>query len=37
MVKFTINNRAVEVEEGATVLQAAQALNIKIPTPLRRL
>ena len=32
MVKFTINNRPVEVEPGTTVLQAAQALGIKIPT-----
>ncbi len=32
MVKFTINSRAVEAEEGTTVLQAAQSLGIKIPT-----
>ena len=32
MVKFTINNRAVQVEEGTTILEAAQTLGIKIPT-----
>jgi heterodisulfide reductase subunit A len=32
MVNLTINNQAIQVEEGATVLQAAQALGIKIPT-----
>ncbi len=32
MVKFTINGRAVEAEEGTTVLEAAQVLGIKIPT-----
>ncbi|MEE9315886.1 MAG: 2Fe-2S iron-sulfur cluster-binding protein [bacterium] len=32
MVKLTINNREVEVEEGATVLQAARKLGIEIPT-----
>ncbi|MHC4526854.1 MAG: 2Fe-2S iron-sulfur cluster-binding protein, partial [Planctomycetota bacterium] len=32
MVKLTINDRAIEVEEGTTVLQGAQALGIKIPT-----
>jgi len=32
MVRLTINNREVEVEEGATVLQAARSLGIEIPT-----
>ena len=32
MVKFTINGRAVEVEEGTTILEAAQSLGVKIPT-----
>ncbi|MBM4036011.1 MAG: 2Fe-2S iron-sulfur cluster binding domain-containing protein, partial [Planctomycetes bacterium] len=32
MVTLTINGRPVQVEEGATVLQAAQALGMKIPT-----
>ncbi len=32
MVKLTINARTIEVEEGTTVLQAAQTLGIKIPT-----
>jgi NADH dehydrogenase/NADH:ubiquinone oxidoreductase subunit G len=32
MVKLTINNREVEIEEGATVLQAARRLGIEIPT-----
>ena len=32
MVKLTINNRQIEVEEGTTVLEAAEALGIKIPT-----
>ncbi len=32
MVNLTINNQAIQVEEDATVLQAAQALGIKIPT-----
>lgn len=31
-VTVTINNRAVEVEEGATILEAAKLLNINIPT-----
>jgi heterodisulfide reductase subunit A len=32
MVNLTINDRPIEVEEGTTVLQAAQTLGIKIPT-----
>ncbi|HDZ22016.1 hypothetical protein LCGC14_0015070 [marine sediment metagenome] len=32
MVTFTINNRSVEVEQGTTVLQAAQDMGVKIPT-----
>ena len=32
MVKLTINDKPIEVEEGTTVLEAAQALSIKIPT-----
>jgi heterodisulfide reductase subunit A len=31
-VKLTINDTLVEVEEGTTVLEAAEALGIKIPT-----
>ncbi len=31
-VKFTIDGRSVEVEQGTTVLEAAQNLGIKIPT-----
>ncbi|MCL2298754.1 MAG: NADH-dependent [FeFe] hydrogenase, group A6 [Firmicutes bacterium] len=32
MPKLTIDGQAVEVREGATILEAAQQLNIKIPT-----
>ncbi len=32
MVNLTINDRPVEVEEGTTVLQAAEMLGIEIPT-----
>ncbi len=32
MVNLFINNQPVEVEDGATVLEAAQVLGIKIPT-----
>ena len=32
MIKLTIDNTPVEVEEGTTVLQAAAALGIEIPT-----
>ena len=32
MVKLTINNQPVEVKEGTTILEAAETLNIKIPT-----
>ena len=32
MITLTIDNRKVEVEEGSTVLQAAEKLGIKIPT-----
>jgi NADH-quinone oxidoreductase subunit G len=31
-VRVTINHRAVEVEEGSTILEAAKLLNINIPT-----
>lgn len=32
LVTLTINNKQVQVEEGATILEAAKKLNIKIPT-----
>jgi NADH-quinone oxidoreductase subunit G len=32
MINVTINGKPVAVEEGSTVLQAAEKLNIKIPT-----
>lgn len=32
MINFTINDKKLEVEEGTTVLEAAQAAGIKIPT-----
>lgn len=32
MLNFTINDKPVEVKEGTTILEAAQALSIKIPT-----
>lgn len=32
MVKLTINNRQIEVEEGTTILEAARQNNIQIPT-----
>lgn len=32
LIKLTINDRPVEVEEGTTILQAAKRLDIKIPT-----
>lgn len=32
MVKLTINNREIEVEEGTTILKAAQSAGFKIPT-----
>ena len=32
MIKLTINNRIVEVEDGSTILQAAKKLGIFIPT-----
>lgn len=32
MVKLTINNTAVEVEEGTTILNAAASVGIRIPT-----
>jgi len=32
MIKFKIDNKEVEVEEGTTILQAAQKLGIQIPT-----
>lgn len=32
MVRLTINNKNIEVEEGTTILEAAEKINIKIPT-----
>jgi formate dehydrogenase major subunit len=32
MIKLTINDQTVEVEQGSTVLQAAKKLGIKVPT-----
>jgi len=32
MINITINGKALEVEEGTTVLDAAKKVNIKIPT-----
>ncbi len=32
MIKLTIDNRPVEVEDGATILDAARKLGIEIPT-----
>ena len=32
MVHLTINGKAVEVEEGTTILEAAKKINIDIPT-----
>ena len=32
MIKLTINNLAVEVQEGTTILDAAKKLKFKIPT-----
>ncbi|MHC4510075.1 MAG: 2Fe-2S iron-sulfur cluster-binding protein [Planctomycetota bacterium] len=32
MISLTIDNKKIEVEEGSTVLQAAEKLGIKIPT-----
>ena len=32
MIKLTINNTEVEVEEGSTILQAASKIDLKIPT-----
>ena len=32
MIKFTLNGQAVEVEEGTTILKAAQEQGINIPT-----
>lgn len=32
LIRFTIDDRAVEVEEGNTILKAATAMGIKIPT-----
>ncbi|MCK4358119.1 MAG: FAD-dependent oxidoreductase [Candidatus Cloacimonetes bacterium] len=32
MVNITINDKKVEIEEGTTILQAAEELGIKIPT-----
>ena len=31
-IKLTIDNRAVEVPKGTTVLKAAEQMGIKIPT-----
>jgi NADH-quinone oxidoreductase subunit G len=32
MINITINGKALEVEQGTTILEAAQKVNIKIPT-----
>lgn len=32
MIKLTINNQDIQVEEGTTILEAAQKIGIKIPT-----
>lgn len=32
MIKFTLNNQELEVPDGMTVLQAARANGITIPT-----
>lgn len=32
MINFTINDRALQVEEGTTILQAALDIGLKIPT-----
>ena len=32
MIHLTIDNQAVEVPEGTTILEAARKLNIDIPT-----
>ena len=32
MITLEINSKAIEVEEGTTVLEAAKNMNIKIPT-----
>ena len=32
MVQLTIDDQKVEVEKGATILEAAEKLGIKIPT-----
>ena len=32
MIHLTINGKAVEVEEGSTILEAARKVNIDIPT-----
>ena len=32
MINLTINEISVEVEEGSTILQAAQKINVEIPT-----
>jgi len=32
MINVTINGKALEVEQGTTILEAAQMVNIKIPT-----
>ena len=32
MIKLTINDEEVEVEEGTTILDAARKVNIDIPT-----
>ena len=31
-IKLTIDNRAVEVPKGTTILKAAEQMGIKIPT-----
>ena len=32
MINFTLNDKQLQVEEGTTILQAAQAEGVKIPT-----
>ncbi|MCK4648028.1 (2Fe-2S)-binding protein, partial [bacterium] len=32
MIKLTIDNKKIQVEEGTTLLEAAQKLGIEIPT-----
>ena len=32
MIKLTINGKAIEIEEGATIMEAAAGAGIKIPS-----